>query len=109
MTGEPLNTGPAVFTASQTSNILDVKEGAMVMLDVPTLTSCDFSVEGSFNGTDFRTVLDTSLAQVGKWTGTTGNFITDGDTMSRFIGIPYLRLRSTVNQSVSVGVRLVRD
>lgn len=80
-----------IVNAGTTSGAIDMRGKTLASIDVPTLTSATFTIEGSMDGSTWRNVKDTSGTVVGQWSASTGAFICDADTVARFVGIPYLR------------------
>jgi hypothetical protein len=79
------------------SGELRVDDAIMLVIDIPTLTSCNLEIQGKVDGSNWRDI-NSSGTQVAVWTSTTGNFIVDADVAARLVGIPAIRFVSSANQ-----------
>jgi hypothetical protein len=94
-----------IASGGTTSTSVDMTGKTLLGIDVPTLDTGTFTIEGSMDGTTWRNVKDTSLATVGQWASGTGAFICDADTVARFVGIPFLRFvaaSQTADRTITV-------
>jgi hypothetical protein len=88
------------------SGAVDMRGRTLLAVEVPTIDNGTFTIEGSIDGSVWRTVKDTAGAAVGQWAASTGAFICDGDAVARFVGIPFLRFVTGASQSAARSVNV---
>ena len=87
-----------IASGGTTSDGLRLDDVTMGAISIPPLTACDLEIQANVDGTNWQVVKDSSGNQVGKWTGTTGDFIVDADVAARLVGLPAIRFVSSVAQ-----------
>lgn len=75
---------------------------------LPTLTSGTCRLQGSYDGTNWFDMKDAATSPATLEYGTnTGNFVMDGDYTARFLGIPFVRVKTSVNQGADRTINYV--